>query len=287
VSELDAGWATPSDPLAGDGWSDQPMFDVDDSTRVNVATGEVDEVVDAELIDDDELTQSAQIELLPIQLAQQGGRAVQLFRDPEAVAQLTHNARVELLRQLDALAADARSRRPDGRVTSSTIAPEVTLMADAHDTLRAIVSVFDAGVQRTRSISGELAVELVDDPRRQSSLRVGDAHGGDVKVTRTQPTEMRIDADAIIDVIVAELVDELGSGHVAFARGARDAIALYRSLTAAHTFKSSALDEHVRSLESRELFDLALRLGHAYGRVSKGDAQVKIERVERSKRGAS
>jgi hypothetical protein len=162
-------------------------------------------------------------------------------------------------------------------------------MADAHDTLRAIARVFDAGVQRTRSNRGERAVALADDPRRQSSLRVGDAHGSDVKVTRTQPTEMRIDADAIVDVLVAELVGEsVEQGDriaaTVYAQGARDALTLYRSLTAAHTFKSSALDEHVRSLESRELFDLALRLGHAYGRVSKGEAQVKIERVERSKR---
>lgn len=232
---------------------------------------------------------------LPAIIAGDGAEAVRWFRDPDAVRTLSREAGKALLAQVRQLATDARGRRAEGRPTAAVLAPELTLMADAHDTLVAIQGVFGDAAKEARAIAGEVAHELADDPRRgTTSVRVGSATGEDVKVTRTQPTKMQVREGDVVDVIVASLLDTfessgiteeeadqyaLGAWSVAYARGARDAIALYRELAATHTFKSTALDDFGRRLEAAEQDALAIRLGHAYGRVSHGNAQVKIERV--------
>jgi hypothetical protein len=250
------------------------------------------EIIDAEVIDEPELNSTGMEVELADKLAWDGFYAVQLFRDPEAVAHLSRDATRMLLERVRALAADAAKRRADGKPSSSTLAPEITLMADAYDTLRAVERVFSAGAVEAREISGELARELADDTRKSSSVRVGDAHGTDVKLSRTVQTEMRVDVPEIVDVIVASLIAaEARAPHGdveltredtlrAYANGARDAIETYRRIAAAHSFKSTTLDAFVRDLEGSGDDALAIRLGHAYGRVSKGET-VKLERVER------
>lgn len=273
------------EPLSGAGWGLRQQ-------SVDPETGEIiddeSEIVEAEVID--ELSSSREIELMPTVFAQHGERAVQLFRDPEAIRTLTHDARLSLLGRLRGMAERQRALRDEGRPTAAVLAPEITLMADAHDTLSALSAVFKAGADEARVISGEIVVEIADDVRKSNSVRVGDKHGTDVKVSRTVQTEVRVDEDEIVDVLVASLIakceqsDQSWEGPAAYARGARDAIEQYRRLAASHSFKTSALDAYGRELDAAEQHALSIRLGHAYGRVSKGET-VKIERVER-KRGA-
>lgn len=293
-TEVEAGWTASGAPLVepftGGGWggAEQQAFDP--------ATGELVGEPYAEPQQPDPLGTATEVAALPAVFAQQGARAVQLFRDPDAVQTLTHEATKGLLARLEGIAADARAQRAEGRVTPSVLAPELTLMGDAHDTLQALEAVFHAGRERARAIAGELVHELPgDDTRQSTSVKVGDAHGTDLKVTRTQPTKVHVDQDELVDVFVSLLLgrweaDRRGLPEVpltsvdtarAYSMGARAAIDLYRAHTAAHTFKTTALDELTRVLEGEGQDALAIRLGHAYGRASHGDPQVKMERATR------
>lgn len=273
----------PDDALLGGGWTSMPPAEP--------AHDERGEIIDAEIVDDDsDDVLDSEAQLLPGTLARNGARAVELFRDPDAVQTLTRDARSVLIDRVRALANRAREQRDDGKATSATLAPELQLMADAHDTLAAIRDVFTAGALEAREISGELARELADDLRKSSSVRVGDQHGTDVKVTRTVQTELRIDRDEIVDVLVAHIMSRMDLASVPHGARAitaniaavavRDALRQYARIASAHSFKSTELDAYVRELESADEHALAIRLGHAYGRVSNGKETVKLERVE-------
>jgi hypothetical protein len=289
------------DPLAGGGWAHDPTAVVDTVTvvedeqgiRFDPATGEPLDVVDAEVVDEpDALSGGLEQEraVMPTLFASQGARAVALFRDPEAVAHLTHDATRSLLHRIEGLAAAAREARPEGTPTASTLQPELTLMADAAETLGAIERVFHAGAVRSKQILGEVVHELADDPRKGStSVRVGDAHGTDLKVTRTQPTEVRVDEPEVLEVLVASVLGRMDLAGIAKGERAkaalvagvavRDALASYRAVAAAHSFKTTALEAYTRRLEAEDAHSLAIRMGHAFGRVPKGEPQVKTERV--------
>ncbi len=149
--------------------------------------------------------------------------------------------------------------------------------------LDTIAGVFTDGARRAKAIVGEITHELADDPRRGStSVKVADTHGADLKVTRTQPTKVVVDEAEVIDVLIAHQVKRYGEdGAAHFALGARAAVRAYREIAAAHTFKTTSLEEWVRDLDAAEEHALAIRLGHAFGRVSHGNATTKIERVSR------
>lgn len=225
-----------------------------------------------------------QVSELSAQLAEAGGVAMFVMRDPEQVRQLSAAARSQLLGRVSDLAAIHRAERPRGRVTSAMLAPELNALSDANDVLDTIAGVFLDGAKLAKRLVGEVTHELADDPRRgSSSVKVADRHGQDLKVTRNQPTEVKVDADELIDVLVADLLTTYGVGDAprVFAAGARTAIAAYRRLATSHTFKTTELDAWVRDLEAAERYELSIRAGHAYGRVAKGEPSVKIERVSR------
>ena len=261
------------------------------------ATGEV---IEGELVGDDlpagDFTDRA---LIPLRLAQGSARAVHVFRDPEAVRGLTRELQTDLLARLRQMDVDARAARREGRITASVVAPELQLWGDAYETLDAISRAIAAGAKEARALAGEVVAEVEPEKVHGSaSVRVGDGHGQDVKVTRTQPTEVAADTDKILDVLVAALADALpdrkrtqaldvvAADGVAYARGARDALTQLQQLVSPLKWKTTALDAWARRLDDAEQYDLGVRLGHAYGRVAKGNPTVKIERVEPSTRGA-
>src|SRR5690606_37490060 len=97
--------------------------------------------------------------------------------------------------------------------------------------------------RRARAMAGDLVLEAKpDDAERlerkggSASMRVSSS-AGEVKVTTTQPTETFADTDAILDVLVAHLLDERAdlaatTGLPAvYAGGARDLAAAVRGLT--------------------------------------------------------
>lgn len=260
------------------------------------------EIVDAEVIEVIDPAPTGDLSLmeqLPLDLAEDGWAAVQWFRDPDAVQTLARDAQGALLARLSELAAEARARRPEGPPTASVLAPELNLLGDAIDTLTAVQGIFGAGVKHAKVLVGEVAHELADDPRQgTTTVRVGDSHGTDLKVTRTQPTKPRIDEADLVDVFVALLCGRFAAAQRAagedstdtirgFAQGARAAIELYRQQAAAHTFKTSSLDDLTRELEGEGQDALAIRLGHAYGRVPEGDPTVKVERAQRKGKAAT
>lgn len=287
----DDGSLWPVEDSAGAVWGDLPTSGWAPPPGVTLDG----EIVDAEVVAEqpppgDALTL---VQQLPQDLAEDGWAAVQWFRDPDAVQTLARDAQGALLARISEMAAEARAARADGRPTPAVLAPELNLLGDAHDTLAAVQSVFAAGAKHAKMLAGEVAHELADDPRRgTTTVKVGDTHGTDLKVTRTQPTAVRVDQDELVDVFVALLAHRFAAQQRAagedstdairgYAQGARAMVELYRKHAAAHSFKTTGLDALTRELEGEGQDDLAIRLGHAYGRVSTGDPQVKIERAER------
>jgi hypothetical protein len=234
------------------------------------------------------------------QLSDASTSAVALFREPEAMHKLAAAARVNVLAAVEAVRADWRARRHPGRPTPATLAPELNALSDAHDVLTAIAGVFTDGAKVAKRLVGETAHELADDPRRgTTSVKVADTHGADLAVTRTQQTKVRVDEAELLDCLAASLINEHAERLTrnaeladdsergvdlqlqSFSRGVRDGIARYRQLASSHTFKTTELDAWSRDLEAAEQHELAIRLGHAYGRVAHGEPTVKIDRVSR------
>jgi BMFP domain-containing protein YqiC len=273
-------------------FTDQPREEVEAAIRKALNTPLSDDVLAGRPAGDGILLR--EVPHLPARLADDGYAAVQWFRDPDAVQTLARDAQGALLARISELAAQAHAARAEGMPTPAILAPELNLLGDAHDTLDAIRGVFAAGAKHAKMLAGEVAHELADDPRRgTTTVKVGDAHGTDLKVTRTQPTDVRVDEDDLVDVFVGLLCHRFAAEQRAgssgdstdairgFAQGARAMVTLYRTHASAHKFKTSTLDALTRELEGEGQDDLAIRLGHAYGRVPNGDPQVKIERAAR------
>lgn len=225
--------------------------------------------------------------LAVVELAHGTRSAALAWRDPDTVARHADDLRARVLESVRVLADEARARRrTEGKVTSSTVAAELALLGDAYDALSAVSSAIGDGAEETRKIAGEIVLDV--EPEREigtASVRVGDGHGRDLKVTRSQASKASVRDDDVVDVIVAALLlDARDEEARAIAAGARAAIAQLRELVGPLGWKTTALDGFAKTLEDREKYDLAIRLGHAYGRVSVGEAKTKIERVERSKR---
>jgi hypothetical protein len=176
----------------------------------------------------------------------------------------------------------------DGTPSTADLRREAVGAADDSENLTALAGIFLAGATEAKQIAGELLDDL---PQRggkpRASLKVGDGHGFELTVTRSKRTEVAVDADKVIGVLVPWLVGHDTSGRprdwvedaAAYAQGAREALGLFRSLLAASPgFKSTALDSLVKRLQNADEDDLATRLTAAYGRVEKGEPSVKLER---------
>lgn len=246
-----------------------------------------DDVVDAEVVDDEPEPITAELAVIA-QLADDSAQAVALFRDPDAVRTLTRELGASLVERVQLLGADAKSRRVDGKVTQAVVAGEVQVLADAFDTLTAVSNAVKRGATEAQALLGDVVAEVVPEKADAGtgSIKVGDGHGADVKVTRTQGTKVEAQSDTIVDVLVSKLLtDAAGGGELtdakAYAAGAREAIAALLELMSPPGWKTTALDALAKQLEDAQDFDNAIRLGHAYGRVAQGDPKTKVERVQR------
>lgn len=259
----DGGWTDvplPLDPPDGGGWD---AVELDDTT----ADGE-----DLE-------------RFLPAVLAEDVGLAVEDWRDPTVARTFAADLRGRLLDNLREQYATIRAARPDGRVVEATLAPELSFCTSATVALDALTDALKAGSAEARAIAGEVLLDLpkTADERKTATVKTADVYGPLV-VKRTQATKVSARAEEVVDVVVASLVGGLGAGspHApqAYAEGARQGIAGILSLTAAPTWKTTALDALAGQLEEGGEHDLAIRLGHAYGRVPQGEPKVTLERPE-------
>lgn len=268
-----------------DGWANQPL-PMEAPTGggwvlTDPATGEVltpPDVVEGELVPDD-----GDRAALPARIAAQGLAAVEWYRTPDDVRRLAVDAKAALLAGIEQMAADAKVRRPDGRVTPAVVADELRLLTDAAESLAAVVGVFTAAERLTKRLAGEVAHETQADPTRGSTTVKVSGPGGVTKVTRTQPTETAADPGKVVDALVPFLLLDMKPGTpakyaAARAQGIRDGIERYRSLVESHKFKSTALDALGQAMQAAGEDQLAQRLGAAYGRVPKGNPSVKMTR---------
>ena len=271
---------TPADPF------DLPAFDPE--------TGEL-------LGDEEEPTGAA---LAPVDLASAAVLAIESV-DHEQVAAFTGDLRAALQTRRDALYQALLDRRPEGRPTPESVAPELTWLADVHDVFTAVGKVFTEQARDAKSLAGDVVLEVrtdrdVEASGGSASVRVGvpgSRRGNAVKVTATQPTETFANTPAIVAVLVPYLLErEVSAGMPgseavedapeAYAAGARDmarvllGLAGHHGLLSSPGWKSSALDVLRGELQSMGEAgnDLAARLREAYGRRPKGNLRVEVER---------
>lgn len=184
--------------------------------------------------------------------------------------------------EYDALLAE----RPDGPLEVA-VQPELRYLADASAVFAELGKVFTDLSRRTRGMAGDLvlesrpsAAERIEKSGGSASTRVRSS-AGEVKVTTTQPTETFAETDQLVDVLVAHLVGDLGSGVTSagaaeYAAGARAMARALQDVTSPWSWKSSALDALRRAMPDA----LAARLAKAYGRRPKGEARTTIEAVK-------
>lgn len=184
-----------------------------------------------------------------------------------------------------------RDARDPGKPLDLAVEPELRYLTSAADTFTAVARVFTDAAAHARGQAGDIVLEVKPDDAERlerkggtASLRVGrTSSGGDsVKVTVRQATETFADTDAILDVLVAHLIDEredldgspsAGTLPVLYASGARDLAETVRGLTSPWSWKSSALDVLAGQLDDT----LKARLKAAYGRRPKGDPRTEVK----------
>lgn len=181
-----------------------------------------------------------------------------------------------------------RDGRDPGKPLEVAVEPELRYLTSAADTFTAVARVFTDAAAHARGQAGDIVLEVKpDDAQRlerkggSASLRVGRTSSGgeSVKVTVRQATETFADTDAILDVLVAHLIDERAdlaatTGLPAvYAGGARDLAETVRGLTSPWSWKSSALDVLAGQLDDA----LKARLKAAYGRRPKGDPRTEVK----------
>ena len=219
-----------------------------------------------------------------------GALALDWLRSPELVQNLTAALAPRLREELEVRAATAKAARAPGKVTEATVAHELGFLADAHTVLGAIGSTFTQAAKLAASMAGEVMVDVMPEAKVTGgthTVKVGSS-SGDVKVTRTQATQASVRDDEVVDVLVADLIADRNSGEVLdkaptgplrhYAAGARDALMAFRQLMGPLPWRTSDLEKMQRRLEGLERHDLAIRLGHAYGRVASGNPRTTIKR---------
>lgn len=184
-----------------------------------------------------------------------------------------------------------RDARDPAKPLDLAVEPELRYLTSAADTFAAVARVFTDAAAHARGQAGDIVLEVKPDDADRlerkggtASLRVGrtSSGGGESrKITVRQGTETFADTDAILDVLVAHLVDaldermpDLDAVQVQqYANGARELAAGVRDLTSPWSWKSSALDVLAGQLDD----DLKARLKAAYGRRPKGDPRTEVK----------
>ena len=247
----------------------------DDDDPFSAAAADRD-IIDAELVKD---------LALPEQIGVDVRLAVVDWTDPAQAAASASQARAAILRQVRELYQDKRDDRKPGKTatsgvtTSAQVAPELGFLAAASYALDAFADAVKAGSDEARGIAGDVVLEV--QPEREvgtATVKVGTANGT-VRAVRTQATKPSVDTDRIVDILVADLIGNLSVASPlvsAYAQGARDAVAGLLGVISPPSFKTTSLDDWQRRLEANGEDDLAIRLGHAYGRVPTGDAKTKL-----------
>ena len=223
---------------------------------------------------------------LALTLAEDVHVATLSYRDPDAVAvfaqDLRRTVRANVTRILDAAAGE---RIETDRPTPSTYAPELQVAADLAETLTEVADAVRSGVEVAHDRAALILDEFRKPHSRSVTHTVADGHGRDLKVSAVQGTELSVDVDEVIDVLVetaaTSAADDLGAAaQVPFRAGVRAGIDEVLTVLASPKFKSTALDQLVRDLQDAGETELGIRLSHAYGRVDKGEPRLKLERVE-------
>lgn len=208
------------------------------------------------------------------------------------------DAVLEAVRARSDARRDARLTRLNGEPVESVsdLRREIVGAADDAETLEAFAGIFMAGAKEAKGMAGDLLGEL---PLRRGkpprSAKVGDGDGFELSVSATPRTELKVDADEVVEIMIAALVSaatiatkaDPAGGPLAlttmpvkvYAAGAREAVDMLRELlSSTPSFRSTAIDALVKVLENREDDELAKRLRKAYGRVEVGEPSVKLER---------
>lgn len=206
-------------------------------------------------------------------------------RDPNVIREGSARIADSLVDYVRSIATRARGDRAEVVAHKSELREEATTLADAAELCRAIAHAFTKAADEAVVLAGDLVASLpLRGETAPKSFRVGDGHGLDLVVKVEQGSELKVDVDEVVEVIVANLVDDgddlPGPVLAAYARGLRGGIAAFRELlSSSPTFRSTALDGLVSRLEDAREDDLAKRLAKAYRKAPKGEAKPKIERV--------
>lgn len=205
----------------------------------------------------------------------------------EDVTAFTRALREQVTARIDSAYNALAAARPDGPIEVA-VRDELRWAASVIDTLDAVRRVFADTVKHVKGVTADVVQEARPDRDLvkhggTASLRMParPQSDDDVKVTVTRATESWADLDAVLDVLVAHLIDEhahdLDVGEAEpYGRGVRDGLALAREVTSPWAVKSTALDALARRMPE----PLSTRLAAAYGRrpVDR-EPTVKVETV--------
>ena len=242
-----------------------------------------EDVIEAEIVeaDDDE----PQPDALALAIADDTRDVALSYRDPAAVATFAIGLRREVRERVRRLMlAAAQDRIDTGKApTAETYAAEFQTAADVAETLTTVADAIRSGVEVAEDHAAMLVDDVTDPAKRTRSVRVGDGHGRDLKLGLVQGSALSVDLPVILDLVVDEVMAVDHEDPADIARAALDTLL---GLISGPSWKSTALDAWKRQLEDAGRHAEAITLGHAYGRVDKGEPRFKIERVDRAKRGA-
>lgn len=204
--------------------------------------------------------------------------------------------RQALVDRVGDVAAHAREARPAGPVTDVSVRGELVAMTLTGEQLRAAGAAFIDAAKAADTWAGDVLLEArpevadaLESKGGSTSLRYA-AGGREFKVGVSQATQVWTNADAILDVIVSDLLDgvEDVAEAKAMADGARRmAEALLTGngeglagLLSSPSYKITALTAYEIHLQGRGQDALANRLGAAYGKRPHGDPKVKVEEFQ-------
>ena len=280
------------------GWTDDLFDEGADPDLLEDLAASGTEVVETEIVELDGTRsvyvggRPAPLDTLPMRIEASTREALVDYRDRDAVDGLVQDVRLRVLTAVRVQYAEHRQVRPGfgmpGKPNATEVAAELRFLADAENVLGGLATSLKAGADEARVIAGHVILDV--EPEREigtASVSVGLPGGSTLKATRSQASKVEVRQDQIVDVLVAKLVGEyrpLDNATVdertGYARGGREAVAALLELVGPLSWKSTALDDLCRRLEGAGEDDLAIRLGHAYGRVSTGNPSTKLEVVE-------
>lgn len=283
-------------PLNGGDYEEAPVFT--DGTYEDAPWALKDEPPQVPVVEFDQQPVEDERRDVVALIADDSGRAVALFRDPDEVQRMTRSlsgALVEQVRQVWTEARTPRVAKTAGKAPNEVeVAEELRVLADARDTLTAVAKALTTGADEARAIAGEVLAEVAPDERKAKTVRLADGHGWDLKVSRTQPTEVSVNLDEVQDVLASWLLGQFAKAspgmdpaHLHYAKGVRAGMAGLLGVLTKPSVRTTALDALVRTMEGAGEEPLALRLRHAYGRKSKGEPRIEVKREPPKDAGAT